>query len=155
MVVGLGRPGHFLVTKDTKALIRRGVPINLRGTVSRRVARLLQYLSKALPSCQIFSNILSNIFQVWRAVIMNRIRGNVEPGQHQDYYQVSCDWLSCDTVLSSDWSRRCSPTTTPGWRCPPRPSRSSWTCCGPSPATSTTTLRTPAVSATYSGNQTS
>ena len=35
MVVGLGRPGHFLVTKDTKALIRRGVPINLRGTVDK------------------------------------------------------------------------------------------------------------------------
>ena len=96
VVVGLGRPGHYLVTKDTKALIRRGVPINLRGTVDRRVVKLLQYLSKALPSCQIFSNILSNIFQVWRAVIMNRIRGNVEPGQHQDYYQVSCDWWSCD-----------------------------------------------------------
>ena len=56
VVVGLGRPGHFLVNKETKALIRRGVPINLRGGV-------------------------------WRAIIMNRIRGNVE-GKLQDYYQA-------------------------------------------------------------------
>ena len=51
VVVGLSRPGHFVVNKETKSLIRRGVPINLRGNV-------------------------------WRAIIMNRIRGNVD-GKHQ------------------------------------------------------------------------
>ena len=73
VVVGLSRPGHFVVNKvimminetsfalkyyfqETKSLIRRGVPINLRGNV-------------------------------WRAIIMNRIRGNVD-GKHQDYYQA-------------------------------------------------------------------
>ena len=45
-----------MVNKETKSLIRRGVPINLRGNV-------------------------------WRAVIMNRVRGNVD-GKHQEYYQA-------------------------------------------------------------------
>ena len=58
VVTGLGRPGRYLVSKETKALIRRGVPINMRGSV-------------------------------WRAIIMNRVRGNVESsGKHQDYYQA-------------------------------------------------------------------
>ena len=58
VVVGLSRPGHFLITRETKALIRRGVPINLRGSV-------------------------------WRAIIMNRVRGNQLADTHQqEYYQA-------------------------------------------------------------------
>ena len=56
VVVGLTRPGHFLVSRETKELIRRGVPINQRGAV-------------------------------WRAVIMNRIRGSLDT-QHHQYYQA-------------------------------------------------------------------
>ena len=56
VVLGLTRPGHFVVNRETKELIRRGVPINQRGTV-------------------------------WRAIIMNRIRGSLDT-QHHQYYQV-------------------------------------------------------------------
>ena len=35
IVVALGRPGHFTMTKDIKHLIRKGIPINLRGSVWR------------------------------------------------------------------------------------------------------------------------
>ena len=56
VVLGLTRPGHFVVSRETKELIRRGVPINQRGSV-------------------------------WRAIIMNRIRGTLDT-QHHQYYQV-------------------------------------------------------------------
>ena len=69
VVVALGRPGHFTVSRDMKHLIRKGVPINLRGTV-------------------------------WRAVIINRIRGNVE-GQYQDYYQALLSNYNPGLTLSS------------------------------------------------------
>ena len=57
VITGLGRPGRYIVNKETKSLIRRGVPINMRGSV-------------------------------WRAIIMNRIRGNMDGSKHQDYYQA-------------------------------------------------------------------
>jgi len=69
VVVALGRPGHFMVSRDMKNLIRKGVPINLRGTV-------------------------------WRAVIINRIQGNVE-GQYQDYYQALLSNYNPGLTLSS------------------------------------------------------
>lgn len=56
VVLGLTRPGHFVVSRETKELIRRGVPINQRGAV-------------------------------WRAIIMNRIRGTLDT-QHHQYYQA-------------------------------------------------------------------
>merc|ERR1719427_1538984 len=69
VVVALGRPGHFMVSRDMKNLIRKGVPINLRGTV-------------------------------WRAVIINRISGNVE-GHYQDYYQALLSNYNPGLALSS------------------------------------------------------
>ena len=69
VVVALSRPGHFTVSRDMKNLIRRGVPINSRGTV-------------------------------WRAVIINRLRGNVE-GQYQDYYQALLSNYNPGLTLSS------------------------------------------------------
>ena len=54
-VVGLGRPGHFTVTRELKTLIRRGVPTNLRGAVWRAVVsnRVLQTLPQPLLYCKV------------------------------------------------------------------------------------------------------
>ena len=35
IVVALGRPGHFTMTKEIKYLVRKGIPVNLRGCVWR------------------------------------------------------------------------------------------------------------------------
>ena len=67
VVVALGRPGHFTVSKEMKNLIHRGVPINLRGTV-------------------------------WRALILNRTRGNVGD---QGYYQALLSNYNPGLTLSS------------------------------------------------------
>ena len=69
VVVALGRPGNFRVSRDMKKLIRRGIPINLRGTV-------------------------------WRAVIINRIRGNID-SDHQDYYKALLSNYNPGLTLSS------------------------------------------------------
>jgi len=60
VVLSLERPGPLIITMDMKTLIRRGIPINLRGSVWKAIVdnRVRTYLEK--PQSDYYQALLSN-----------------------------------------------------------------------------------------------